>query len=213
MVHFFTSSEGYVIYMGADKYENEDLIKYGLPEDLWFHVADISSAHVYLRLKKGERLEDISERSIMECAQLVKANSIEGCKMKEAKVIYTRWRNLHKTSDMEVGAIGFHDPSKVREIRVTKENAIVNALNKTKETRFPNLAELQEERAREFREEQKMIKRKQIQAEKDAKKERERQAQLRSYSDVMVQANMKSNVEFDATEDDSAAKGFEDDFM
>lgn len=57
MVQFFTSSEGYVMYMGADKFENEDLIKYGLPEDLWFHVDDMSSAHVYLRLKQNQKLE------------------------------------------------------------------------------------------------------------------------------------------------------------
>ena len=49
MVLFFSSSEGYTIYMGEDKYVNEDLIKYGLPEDIWFHVDDLSSAHVYLR--------------------------------------------------------------------------------------------------------------------------------------------------------------------
>lgn len=29
MVFFFTTSEGYVVYMGRDKFENEDLIKYG----------------------------------------------------------------------------------------------------------------------------------------------------------------------------------------
>jgi hypothetical protein len=69
----------------------------------------------------------------MECAQLVKANSIEGCKLKEVNVVYTRWRNLHKTSSMEVGAIGFHDRSKVKSIRVIKDNAIVNALNRTKQ--------------------------------------------------------------------------------
>jgi hypothetical protein len=86
MVAFYLSSEGYVIYMGADKYENEDLIEYGLPEDMWFHVDDMSSAHVYLRLKKNQRLEDVSPATIMECAQLVKANSIEGCKMREVKV-------------------------------------------------------------------------------------------------------------------------------
>jgi hypothetical protein len=45
----------------------------------------------------------VSPETIMECAQLVKANSIEGCKKKEVYVVYTRWRNLHKTSDMEVG--------------------------------------------------------------------------------------------------------------
>lgn len=86
MVFFFTSSEGFVIYMGVDKYENENLIKYGLPEDIWFHVDDMSSAHVYLRLNKNQRLEDVSEGTIEECAQLVKANSIEGCKMSEVTV-------------------------------------------------------------------------------------------------------------------------------
>ena len=34
MVLFYKSNEGYVIYMGADKYENEDLIRYGIPEDM-----------------------------------------------------------------------------------------------------------------------------------------------------------------------------------
>lgn len=86
MVHFFTSSEGYVIYMGADKFENEDLIRYGLPEDLWFHVDNLSSAHVYLRMRKGQRLEELSPKAIQECAQLVKANSIEGCKLKSVNV-------------------------------------------------------------------------------------------------------------------------------
>lgn len=47
--------------------------------------------------------------------------------------VYTRWRNLNKTSDMDVGAIGFHDQSKVKSIRVVKDNLIVNRLNKTKE--------------------------------------------------------------------------------
>ncbi|KAF1789322.1 protein of unknown function DUF814 [Phytophthora cactorum] len=36
--------------MGKDKFENEDLIRYGFMEDIWFHVDDLSSAHVYLRL-------------------------------------------------------------------------------------------------------------------------------------------------------------------
>lgn len=75
--------------MGEDKFENEDLIKYGLPEDIWFHVDDVSSAHVYLRLNKSERLEDVPAAVVMQCAQLVKANSIEGCKAREVTVIYT----------------------------------------------------------------------------------------------------------------------------
>jgi hypothetical protein len=100
----------------------------------------MSSAHVYLRLEKNQRLEDLPPETLLECAQLVKANSIEGCKMREVTVIYTRWRNLHKTASMEVGAIGFHDRSKVKSMRVVKENAIVNAINRTKEVRDPRQA-------------------------------------------------------------------------
>lgn len=54
MVLFFTciSDPDVVIYMGKDKYENEELIKYAWPDcDIWFHVDNLSSAHVYLRLK------------------------------------------------------------------------------------------------------------------------------------------------------------------
>ena len=121
------------MYMGKDKYENEDLIKYGLPEDLWFHVDDLSSAHVYLRLRKDQKLEDVSPETIMECAQLVKANSIEGCKKSSVYVIYTRWRNLMKTASMVEGQVSYHDATKVKRMLVEKDNTIVNRLNKTKE--------------------------------------------------------------------------------
>ncbi len=43
-----------------------------------FHVDEVSSAHVYLRLKKGQTLEDIPPLVLDDCAQLVKANSIQG---------------------------------------------------------------------------------------------------------------------------------------
>lgn len=213
MVYFFESVEGYVIYMGKDKFENEDLIKYGIPEDLWFHVDDLSSAHVYLRLRKDQRLEDVSDATIMECAQLVKANSIEGCKKSEVAVIYTRWRNLHKTSDMEVGQIGFHNKANVKRLKVVKDSSIVNRINKTKEERHPNLEALQEERAAEFRAAAKEERRAQLQAEKGAKREREETAKLRSYSSLMKVDKMVSNTDVQGAVDDSAAKAFEEDFF
>ena len=67
MVFFYTTSDGHIIYMGKDKFENEDLIKYGFKEDIWFHVDDLSSAHVYLRLKEGELFNDITPQLIEEC--------------------------------------------------------------------------------------------------------------------------------------------------
>ena len=47
--------------------------------------------------------------------------------------VYTMWDNLHKTNGMDVGQIGFHKQKAVRKIRLaSRENAIVNRLNKTK---------------------------------------------------------------------------------
>jgi hypothetical protein len=57
---------------------DEDLIKYGLEEDVWFHVDKLSSAHIYLRMDEGESWEEIPEQLVTDCAQLTKANSIEG---------------------------------------------------------------------------------------------------------------------------------------
>lgn len=43
-----------------------------------FHVDKMSSAHVYVRLHKGQSIDDISEGLLEDCVQLVKANSIQG---------------------------------------------------------------------------------------------------------------------------------------
>lgn len=47
--------------------------------------------------------------------------------------------------------MGYKDESKVFKCRVEKANAIVNALNRTKREEHPDLAALQEERAKEYR--------------------------------------------------------------
>jgi hypothetical protein len=52
------------------------------PEDVWFHVDDLSSAHVYLRLKPGQTMDDIPPAVLEDCGALVKANSIQGCKVR-----------------------------------------------------------------------------------------------------------------------------------
>lgn len=43
--------------------ENEELIKYGWPCDIWWHVDKLSSAHVYLRLGKGQTIDDITKEA------------------------------------------------------------------------------------------------------------------------------------------------------
>jgi hypothetical protein len=62
----------------ANKVPDEELIRYGLEEDVWFHVDKLSSAHIYLRMNEGDTWESIPEDLLIDCAQLTKANSIEG---------------------------------------------------------------------------------------------------------------------------------------
>ena len=137
MVFYFTCSDPrYTIYMGRDKYENEELIRYGWPEDLWFHVDKLSSAHVYLRLPPGDAIGDVPMEIVIECAQLCKLNSIAGCKLNNVPIVYTMWSNLRKSGDMATGQVGFHDRTAVRHVTIEKRiNEIVNRLNKTKARR------------------------------------------------------------------------------
>ena len=62
----------------TDTFTDEELIKYGLEEDVWFHADKLSSAHIYLRMNENEVWDAIPEDLLVDCAQLTKANSIEG---------------------------------------------------------------------------------------------------------------------------------------
>ncbi|KAG7316405.1 hypothetical protein KOW79_019946 [Hemibagrus wyckioides] len=205
MVFYFTSAvvtPPYTIYMGKDKYENEDLIKYGWPEDIWFHVDKLSSAHVYLRLPKGKTIDDIPKEVLIDCAQLVKNNSIQGCKMNNINVVYTPWGNLKKTGDMDVGQIGFHRQKEVRTVAVEKKiNEIINRLEKTKEEKYPDLAAEKESRDREDRNEKKAQIQEMKRKEKEETKRKKEQEELRNYSSLMRSENMTTNEDGNDSDD------------
>lgn len=85
-------------------------------------------------------------------AQLTKANSIEGNKKDNVTIIYTPWSNLKKDGSMAVGQVSFHDPRKVKRVIVpTRENAIINRLNKTKVEKQPDLRQEREDHLKEQR--------------------------------------------------------------
>lgn len=211
----YVAGEGkddYLIYMGKDKHENEDLIRYGFPVDVWFHVDNLSSAHVYLRLPDGVSIDDIPEDTLEDCAQLVKQNSIMGCKQNDIVVVYTPWSNLKKTASMEVGQVGFHDPKKVRKVAVPKKiNEIINRLEKTEKELYPNLEEEQEVFMQKVRAANKAEERTRRTEEKNAKLEARKQAELRSYGNLMKEENMVTNA--DIASKYASVEEMEDDFM
>lgn len=206
MVYYFTlaADPSVICYMGRDKYENEKLIKYGWPEDIWFHVDNHSSAHVYVRMPKGKGLDDLTPAIIEECSQLTKANSIEGCKLNNVRVVYTPWSNLHKTDGMEVGQVGFHKESLRRYHTVEKKNnAMLNKLEKTKVTKDDvDFQALKDERDAEERREKRQALAAQQQREKEEAAARKKAEELRSYASLMVESNMRTNQEHIPDEDD-----------
>ena len=213
MVYYFTSKvvdPAAFIYVGKDKFENEDLIKHGWEEDVWFHVDKLSSAHIYLRLREGETWDAIPEPLLQDLAQLTKANSIEGNKKDNVTIIYTPWSNLKKDGSMDVGQVSFHDQKKVKRILVPqRENPIVNRLNKTKEEKHPDLKQEKDDHLRELR------KRDQA-AQQQRRKEEARIAKERSekkwqkdhaYDDIFSEENME------ASSNQNRDENWEDDFM
>jgi len=198
MVFYFTSTvvdPPVTLFMGEDKYENEELIKWGWPEDVWFHVDKLSSAHVYLRLRPGETLDDVPSVIIDEACQLVKDNSITGRKQSSVDVVYTLWSNLKKTAGMEVGQIGFFKDRDVHLVKnVAKDSDVVRRLTKTKSENMKlDFRALREERDAKEREAQKEKDRKQREQEKELVKKRAQEAEIRSYTSLMKAENMKTN--------------------
>ncbi|XP_065079521.1 coiled-coil domain-containing protein 25 [Ochlerotatus camptorhynchus] len=203
MVFYFESDvvqPPVTLFMGLDKYENEDLIKWGWPEDVWFHVDKVSSAHVYLRLAPGQTLDNIPLAVLEDACQLVKANSINGNKMNNIDIVYTMWENLKKTPAMEVGQVSFYKDKEVRKMRVEKRvNDIVNRLNRTKREEHPDFRAEREKRDADERADKKRLARENREKEKDDEKRRQEEADIRSYNSLMKWENMTSN--YDAGND------------
>lgn len=213
MVYYFTSnvvSPSAFLYVGKDKVENEELIKYGLEEDVWFHVDKLSSAHIYLRLNEGDSWENIPSELLDDCSQLTKANSIEGNKKDNVTVIYTPWSNLHKDGSMAVGQVGFTDPKKVKKVLVKqRENPIVNRLNKTKVEKYPDLHQEREDRLRQVRKREQAVRQDKKKEEARIAKERKEKAWQRdhAYDDLFTEENLAQSSNQDRDAD------FLDDFM
>ena len=124
MYNYIVVEPSAMIYMGKDKYESkfclfvcvfidflnsdEDILKYGHENDIWFHVDSLSSAHVYLRLQGDWTFDNIPQAVLTDCCQIVKANSIEGNKKNNIKIVYTPFNNLKKEQGHDVGQVTFH---------------------------------------------------------------------------------------------------------
>ena len=160
-------------------------------------ILDVENYQNYIHLLQ------LSKDVIIDCAQLVKANSITGNKMNDVDVVYTMWNNLKKTADMDVGQIGFHSQKAVKKIRLeTRDNAIVNRLNKTKVEKELDFRAEREGRDKNERDDKKRQFKKDEEAKKAEEKARKEAAELKSYDRLMTDEKMSSNKDGDCDSDD-----------
>jgi uncharacterized protein (UPF0305 family) len=111
---------------------------------------------------------------------------------------------------MATGQVSFYNPKLTCRIFVpTRQNAIVNRLNKTRVERFPDLRADKEEFLKNQRRDERMLKDDKQAAEKRERKEKEelRWQKEHAYDDLMSEENIRlsSNQDRDAS--------FLDDFM
>ena len=87
-----------------------------------------------MRLQDDWTFDNIPQAVLTDCCQIVKANSIEGNKKNNIKIVYTPFNNLKKEQGHDVGQVTFHSTKMIKFITVDRRNnEIVNRLNKTKE--------------------------------------------------------------------------------
>lgn len=191
-----------IIYMGKDKFENEHLLKHSHPKNIWFHVDNHSSAHLYLQLSNEDQLVTfdslkINESILKQIAQLTKANSIKANKLNNITIIYTPVDNLYTDGSMDAGTVTFHNPKKVKRVLVSKkENAVVNKLNKTKyEISTQEFIQNQEEMQRKYLADKKVKERERQQQEREISKQYNEQKKRNKdpYADLFDEQNMNSN--------------------
>jgi len=233
MVFFFTCSDpSYVVYMGKDKHENEVLLKYGFPEDIWFHVDSLSSAHVYLRLPLGSvelsgvkdkeeakqrllaALEQVPSSIVMEMAQLTKENSIEGCKRAAVDIVYTPFLNLRKEEErMETGQVGFKDEKfKFFLKNVERDKEALKRLNRTKEERMVDFEKERSDRETEDRARRRKLIEEQKLRQKEESRQHAEEKELKTYAALQV-LDKTSNVGVSKTGTIEECKEIEEDFM
>ena len=198
MVFFYESSvvsPPALIYMGRDKYENDDMLKYGYDENaIWFHVDSLSSAHVYLRLQPDWTFDRIPAEVLTDCCQLVKYNSIEGNKKNNVKIVYTPWTNLKKEGGHDVGQVSFHSTKMCKYVTVEKRtNEIVNRLTKTRREQVVDFLEEKTRRIQEEKRARKLdIDRIKTQEEIELARQQELES-ARRYQTLMDSSKMLSN--------------------
>jgi predicted ribosome quality control (RQC) complex YloA/Tae2 family protein len=91
---------GFVIYIGKNNKQNDELVRKANDEDLWFHVHEMPGSHVVLK-NNGK---DIDEEVIRFAAELAAGYS-KGKNSGKVPVDYTKVKYVRKTKGLKPGLV------------------------------------------------------------------------------------------------------------
>merc|ERR1719217_1241416 len=122
---------------------------------------------------------------VQEMCQLVKNNSIEGCKEPSCDIVYTPWLNLKKEDRMDVGQVGFKDESfRLLVKAVEKDKDVVKAIEKSRTEKQVDLKQEKDDRDNEEKAKRKKVIAEQKKKEQEEQKQRAQDKELREYSSL-----------------------------
>lgn len=101
------SSDGWTIYVGRNRQENDELIsKLAQPQDIWMHVLGSGGAHVLIRVPSTKT--DPPLTTLKEGAQLAArlSKAVSGGKV---RVVYTQCRYVRKISKAKPGLVRYEN--------------------------------------------------------------------------------------------------------
>ena len=86
--------EGYMIYIGENQIENDNLVRTSEPDDYWVHISGYSSAHGIIKNPNKER---IGIKPIKRACYIVKSKNAKCKSMKNIAFDYTKIKNVIPT--------------------------------------------------------------------------------------------------------------------
>lgn len=95
----------YKIWIGKNAQDNWDIISKSVQNDIWFHLDNVPSPHVILKIPEDFKLKVVPKQVLNKCAVLCK-NYSNYDQIKKIKVIYTEIKNVTKGD--KVGSVMTH---------------------------------------------------------------------------------------------------------
>lgn len=103
-----TSSDGWTIYVGRNRHENDQLLsKLAQPNDIWLHILGSGGAHVLIRVPASKQEPPLT--TLKEAAQIAARLSKGGTSGTKVRVVYTQVKHVKKLGKDKPGQVRYEN--------------------------------------------------------------------------------------------------------